>query len=377
MKISAPQEQLSHALKVAGRAVATRSPLPITTNVLLTIDDGRLRVSATNLDIAISTWIEAAVAEAGAITLPAKLLAEFVDTLPSAPVDLSVKDGSHSAHVAAGRYQANIRGMNADDFPAIPTASEQAAASIHPKMLKDMIEQVAFAAAVDDTRPTLTGAQATFSNDQLTLCATDGFRLAVRTGHLEGNAVGDFSANIPARTLLELARILPDDDEAVEIAVTPNRNQVVFRTSNLQVVSRLIEGTFPAYRQIIPTRFSTRVVINTGDLLKATKIASFFSRDNSNIISLEISPGGDAGVGAVVVTGSAAELGDDRAELDAVVSGDPMKVLLNSRYVSDLLGAVQSTQVGMELTGPHSACVFKPIDDVEYQHLIMPMHGGR
>ena len=149
MKITARQEQLSHALRVAGRAVAARSPLPITTNVLLVTDDGRLRLSATNLDIAISTWIDASVAEDGAITLPSRLLSEFVDTLPGGDVELTVKGGSHSAHVSSGRYEATIRGMAADDFPVIPTAGEQAAVSVPASLLKEMVEQVVFAAAME------------------------------------------------------------------------------------------------------------------------------------------------------------------------------------------------------------------------------------
>lgn len=378
MKISAKQEHMSHGLRVAGRAVATRSPLPITTNVLLGSDGDRLKISATNLDIAISTWIDASIAEEGAITLPAKLLSEFVDTLPGEPIDLTVKPGSHTAHLVSGRYEATIRGMDASDFPVIPAAEEQPAATVAPALLKEMIEQVVFAAAMDDTRPILTGVLATFSDQQLTLAAADSFRLAVRSGDLAGPASGDFSVIIPARTLSELAKIVPDGDEPVEITVTPNRNQVVFRAPDLHVVSRLIEGNFPNYRQIIPTKFATRVVVSTGELLKATKIASFFSRDNSNVITLEIQPGGEAGVGNVVVSGAAAELGEDRGEIDAVVNGGGARISFNSRYVSDVLGVVQSPQVGLEISGPNSAAVFKPIDSVDYTHVVMPMHvGGR
>ena len=376
MKVTAGQEQLSHALRVAGRAVATRSPLPITTNVLVLTEGERLKVAATNLDIAISTWVDAAIAEPGAITLPARLLSEFVDNLPPAPVDLTVKQGNNSAHLASGRFQANIRGMSADDFPVIPTADEEPAATIDPTLLKEMIEQVAFATAADDTRPMLTGVLATFSGPELTLAATDGFRMAIRSGELTSASTGDFSIIIPGRTLSELARILPEGQTPVEMAVTPNRNQIVFRAPDLHVVSRLIEGTYPNVRQIVPTKFATKVVVSTGDLLKATKTASFFSRDNSNAITLEIEPGGEAGVGNVVITVGAAELGDDRGEVDAVVNGGSAKVQFNSRYVADVLGVLQSPQVGLELTGPNSAAVFRPIDSVDYTHVVMPMHTG-
>jgi DNA polymerase-3 subunit beta len=198
----------------------------------------------------------------------------------------------------------------------------------------------------------------------------------MRKGELADSSSGDFSVIVPSRTLAELARVMPDGEALVEITVTPNRNQVVFRTTDLHVVSRLIEGAYPNLKQIIPTKFATKVVVSTGDLLKATKIASFFSRDNSNAITLEIQPGGEAGVGNVVISGAAAELGEDRGEIDAVVNGGSAKVQFNSRYVSDVLGAVQSSQVGLEISGPNSAAVFKPIDSVDYTHVIMPMHTG-
>jgi DNA polymerase-3 subunit beta len=153
----------------------------------------------------------------------------------------------------------------------------------------------------------------------------------------------------------------------------------MFVARDLHVVTRLIEGNFPNYRQIIPTKFATKVVVGTGELLKATKIASFFSRDNSNAITLEVKPGGEAGMGSIVISGAAAELGDDRGEIDAVVNGGTARVQFNSRYVSDVLGVVQSQQVGLEISGPNSAAVFRPIDAMDYTHVVMPMHttGGR
>jgi len=243
--------------------------------------------------------------------------------------------------------------------------------------LKAMVEQVVFAAAMDDTRPILTGALATFSGQSFSLAATDGFRMAMRSGDLENAASGDFSVIIPGRTLAELAKIVPDGDDPVEIAVTPNRNQIVFRTTDLNVVSRLIEGSYPNLKGLVPTKFATKVVVSRDDLLKATKMASYFSRDNSNAITFDIEPGGEAGVGVLAVTGAAAELGEDRGELDAVVNGGGAKVQFNSRYVSDLLGALDSQQVGLEITGPNSAAVFRPIDSVDYTHVIMPMHTTR
>ncbi|MGH2448605.1 MAG: DNA polymerase III subunit beta, partial [Chloroflexota bacterium] len=233
--------------------------------------------------------------------------------------------------------------------------------------------------AMDDTRPILTGVLATFSDNELTLAAADSFRLAVRSGLLTRKAAGDFSVIVPGRTLSELSRILQTSGEGegageVSITVTPNRNQIVFAAPDLQVVSRLIEGNFPNYKQIIPSKFATSIVVATGDLLKAAKIASYFSRDNSNVITLDVQPGAEAGVGNVVVSGVAAELGEDRGEIDAVINGAGTKISFNSRYVADVLGVVESTQVKLEISGPNSAAVFRPNDTVEYTHVVMPIH---
>jgi DNA polymerase-3 subunit beta len=379
------QEDLSKGLGVAGRAVAQRSPLPITTNILLETDDGRLKLSATNLEIAITTWVPATVTSEGKITLPARLLTEFVNALPNETVTLMLKAGSHTVHIHAGRFEADIRGMDADDFPRIPQAEEEPTARINAKLLKEMIEQVVFAAATDDTRPVLTGVQFVFSGDELTMAAADSFRLAIRTDKLDGPAIGDCSVIIPARTLTELSKILPDGDEPVAITVTPNRSQVVFESTNLHVVSRLIEGTFPNVKQLVPTKFQTKVIVNTGELLKATKVASFFSRDNSNMIVMDIVPSKDEDeapsevppAGLLTVTGAAAELGENHSALDAVVQGEKMSIAFNARYIADVLGVVDTEQVELEFTGPTSAAVLRPVDSVQYTHVVMPMHTAR
>lgn len=377
MKLACLQETLTKGLQTVGRAVAQRSPLPITSNILLETEEGRLKLSATNLEIAITTWVDATVSEEGKVTLPARLVTEFVTALPNENVTLEVKKGSHSCHMAAGRFEADIRGMDAEDFPRIPGAEEEATAHIDPKLFKNMIEQVAFAAAVDDTRPVLTGVQCTFSDSELTMAAADSFRLAIRTGSLEGDAAGDFSVIIPARTLSELSRILPDDDDAVAVTVTPTRNQIVFQAKDLHVVSRLIEGAFPNVKQLVPTKFLTSVQVDTAELLKATRVASFFSRDNSNMILIDVTPSASDGGGGVTVTGSAAEVGENHGELDAHVEGDEIHIAFNSRYVADALGAVQAPRVGLELTGPTSAAVIRPVDSEHYTHVVMPIHTSR
>jgi DNA polymerase-3 subunit beta len=372
VKLSSRQEDLSRGLQVAGRAVAQRSPLPITSNVLFEAEAGKLKLTGTNLEIAITTWVDAEIADSGRITLPSRLVTEFVNALPNESVTLEVKAGTQTCHLAAGRFEADIRGMDAEDFPRIPSPEDQPTAHIDARMLREMIDQVAFAAATDDTRPVLTGVQCLFSESELTMAAADSFRMAIRTGSVANAAAGDFSVIIPARTLLELSKILPDAEANVDITVTPNRSQIVFRTDNLLVVSRLLEGTFPNVKQLVPTRFQTTATVSTAEFLKAARVASFFSRDNSNMITLELAPS-NSGSGSMTVTGSAAEVGENHGELDAHVEGEAVKVAFNARYVQDALNAIQAPQVGLELTGRKTAAVIRPADTPSHTHVVMPI----
>ncbi|HEV3310262.1 MAG TPA: DNA polymerase III subunit beta [Chloroflexota bacterium] len=375
MKLTCSQENLSKGVQTVARAVAQRSPLPITSNILIETDGGRLKLSATNLEIAITTWIDATVSVEGKITLPARLLTEFVNALPNETVTLEVSKG-HTCHVHAGRYEADIRGMDAQEFPQIPSGDETPTAHIDAPLLKQMIDQVAFAAAADDTRPVLTGVQCLFSDGELTMAAADSFRMAICTGALDVTADAAFSVIIPARTLIELRKILPDGEERVALTVTPNRSQIVFQATDLHVVSRLIEGAFPNVRQLVPTKFQTTATVSTADFLKATRVASFFSRDNSNMITVDVVPGSgsNGSNGGITITGSAAEVGENHGELDAHVEGDEIHIAFNSRYVVDALGAMQSQQVGFDLTGPGSAAVLRPADSDRYTYVVMPIY---
>ena len=378
MKLTCGQENLSKGLQTVGRAVAQRSPLPITSNILLETDEGRLKLSATNLEIAITTWVDATVGEEGKITLPARLLTEFVTALPNENVTLEVKR-AQTCHVQAARFEADIRGMDAEDFPRIPGGDEKPTAFMDASLLKEMIEQVAFAASADDTRPVLTGVQCVFSDGELTMAAADSFRMAIRSGSLNVEGDAAFSVIIPARTLTELSKILPDGEDKVALTVTPNRSQIVFQAVDLHVVSRLIEGAFPNVKALIPTKFQTTVMAGTADFLKAARVASFFSRDNSNMIMLDATPGAEADgeYGGVTITGSAAEVGENHGQLDAHVTGEEMHVSFNSRYLAEALDAIPSPQVDLQLTGPTSAAVITPVGSTTHTYVVMPIHTTR
>jgi DNA polymerase-3 subunit beta len=283
-------------------------------------------------------------------------------------------------HLSCGRYESNMSGIDAEDFPPIPGVEEGASISVEAGALKDAIQQVAFAAAQDDSRPVLAGVLVRLEGERLTLAAADGFRLAVRTLELPTDVAQQLSMIVPARALSELARVLPDEEgKLVEIAATPNRSQVVFRFGDVQMVSRLIDGQFPDYARIIPASATTKAQMSTRELLQATKAASVFARDNSMIVRLNLAPPQDdqeLALGRVTVSSTSSELGDNTGDLDANVQGAEQQVAFNGKYLREALDALNAPQVQVEITGPASPGLFRPQggESVDYLHVIMPMH---
>jgi DNA polymerase-3 subunit beta len=297
----------------------------------------------------------------------------LVNSLPSDRVDLAQTDEAHTTAVTCARVKANIRGMDPDEFPLIPTVSEQPSAAVPADLLRAMINSVVFAAATDDARPVFTGVLATFAGDTLTFAAADGFRLSVRSATLAEAAAGDFSVIIPARTLAELGRILPDGEEPVEVTVTPNRSQVLFHTGSLDLISRLIEGQYVNYRQIIPQKYVARAVVSTAAWNKATRIAGFFARDSNNIVRVSLDPGEGEESGSLTIAANAADVGDNVNQIDAAIEGEPLTVAFNAKYISDVLGVITSYQVALELNGPAQPGVVRPQDGTDFLHVMMPM----
>jgi DNA polymerase-3 subunit beta len=284
-------------------------------------------------------------------------------------------------HLTCGRYEANIAGIDAEDFPPIPTVSGGASFAMEAAALKEAIGQVVFAAAPDDTRPVLAGVLVRLSHGTLTLAAADGFRLAVRT--VEVPAPGpDLQMIVPARALTEVARLLPTEEgEQVTVSCTANQNQVLFAFGKTEVTSRLIEGQFPDYQRIIPGEAKTQVVLSTGDFLRATRAATVFARDNSNIVRLECTPpreGAELAQGRVLVKSTSAEMGDNEGHLDASIQGEETQIAFNGKYLRDALEVIDSQQVALQITGPSSPGILRPVGEPNgYLHVIMPMHVAR
>jgi DNA polymerase-3 subunit beta len=239
-------------------------------------------------------------------------------------------------------------------------------------VLRGVINQVVFAASTDTTRGVLTGINTTFSGDIMTMTASDAYRLSVRSATLQTPSRADFTVLIPARAVSELGRILPYGDQPVSVSVTPNRSQILFHMENIDFLATLLSEQFVNYRQIIPKDYKTRVVANTADLQKAVKIAGLFARDGSSLLRLGIEPSGD-GAGTLSVSAETQDLGDNTSVVDAVINGTSLQIGFNSKYLAEALGAMNASQVAIELIGPTHAGVFRPVDGPDFLHVIMPV----
>jgi len=373
MKLSCLQENLSRGLGIVGRAVATRSTLPITQNILLAAEQSRLKLAATNLEMATTCWIGAKVEQEGSITAPARLLIDFVNSLPNDLIEVTLPPTSHTLELKSGRFQARINGIDAEDFPPIPQISDGVTTSIEAAALREGIAQVTFAAATEESRPVLTGINAELEGLELNLVAADGFRLAVHKTTLGTPVSEKATVIIPARTLNELNRLLADQEEPVEITINQQKTQLLFHLKNAEIVSQLIQGSFPNYSQVIPQSYTTRAVVDITEFMRVAKMSSIFARDASGIVRLVITPGVELTPGKVTVSAQAEEIGDNVSEIDALIDGEEAKIAFNVKYLSDVLSVLRQAQVAIEVTTPSSPGVIRPIGVDNYVHVVMPM----
>jgi DNA polymerase-3 subunit beta len=367
VKLSVMQENLARGLSVVSRAVSNRS-LPVLTNVLLKTEDGGLKLTATNLEIGITYWVPGKIETDGATSVPARLLTDLVNSLPGGePIVLELGDGE-TLHIKAGRFESNIKGIPADDFPTVQTAGERPITRVPQKVLRQALEETAFAAASDEARPILTGVLARFEGDQLTLAAADNYRIAVKTITVL-DPVEETSVVIPARALIELARILAEVDDPVSIVLAHSRNQLLFHVEGIDLVTRLIDGQYPNYQSVLPATHATRAVLDRDELLRAVRPAALIAHESANIVKLGVGLEGDP---AITVSANA-EVGDHIGRVEAAVEGDGTTIAFNARFLADVLTNVDAEQFALELNGPLSPGVFKPIGDDRYVHVVMPL----
>ncbi len=377
MRLSVLQEKLAKGLSIVSRAVENRPTLPVLGNVLLATEDARLRLSATNLELSITTWIGAKVERDGAITLPARTLVDLVNNLSNDRVDLTLDPATQTVNVRCGATTSNIKGIDAAEFPVIPVGGD-ADVVVPGKVLKEMINQTVFAAAKEDNRPILTGVYVQLDGNVMTMAAADGYRLAVRTTEIEQHFARPVEMVVPARALSEIGRIIGDEDDVVTITLPTDRDIVLFHLKQTDVATQLLEGKFPDFSAIIPRSYVTSTVMYTSDLLAACKRAEIFARDSAYSATIFVKPSSGPGEpGAVRIAGRSAERGDNEGLLDASVEGEALNISFNIRYLIDVLNVIDDDQIVFESNGPANPGVIRPKDRDDFVHVIMPMSLNR
>lgn len=380
MKVTVLQENLARGLGIVSRAVSPRSTLPVLANVLVATDEGRLRLSATNLELGITCWIGAKIADEGSTTVPARTFNDLVGTLADKQIDIELNVRTQSLHISSGASNTDLKCIDAQEFPIMPVVDPTQGIQLNVTDLKEMIQQVAFAASDDQARPILTGVYVNIKGNKIIMAAADGFRLSVRKAELSSSVPHPIMVVIPSRALTELARIATDGDQTVTMVLPPGRNQIVFRLRDVEIVSQLIDGAFPDYEQIIPRKCDTRAVLSTSAFLKAVKQAEIFAREGSYIARLNLNPGGELTPGQVEITSQADETGHNENQVDASIDGPHLLIAFNVRYLREVLDVIKTPNVALETTTNTSPGVIRPVggqsEDGEYIHVIMPMHLG-
>jgi DNA polymerase III subunit beta len=376
MKVTVLQESLARGLSIVSRAVSPRSTLPVLSNVLIASDEGRIRLSATNLELGITCWIGAKIEEEGSTTVPARTFVDLVGTLPQEQVSLNLTAATQSLNVRCGASNTDIKCIDAQEFPPLPVPDMEGAILLNVADFKEMISQVVLAASADEARPVLMGVLVTVDKDTITMAAADGFRLSVRKGTLSQAVPQPVTAIIPARALGELARVASDGTDTISMVMPKGRGQVVFRMKEVEVVSQLIDGTFPDYQQIIPRSYKSRTILSTPALLKACKQAEIFAREGSNVARLDIKSAGDLEPGAVEISAQSEETGSNETIVAATIDGVGLLIAFNVKYLREVLEVIKAPNVALETSASNAPGVIRPVGDDNFLHVIMPMHLG-
>ena len=377
MKVTILQENLARGLSIVAKAVSPRSTLPVLANILIATDEGRLRLSATNLEMGITCWIPARIDEEGSTTVPARTFSDLVSTLPSDQVLLKLDPQTQTLNVRGGSSTNDIKCIDSQEFPPLPVPDFEGAVQINSGDFREMIHQVVFAASSDEARPVLMGVLVQVDKDKLTMAAADGFRLSVRKAILSTPSAAPLSSIVPAQALKELARVANDAEEPIYMVLPKGRGQVVFRVKDVEIVSQLIDGTFPDYQQIIPRSYKSRTLVSTSSLLKACKQAEIFAREGSNVARFNIKTAqGEMQPSEVEISATSEETGKNETIVEATVDGGGLLIAFNVKFLREALEVIRTPNVALETSAPNAPGVVKPVGDDQFLHVIMPMHLG-
>lgn len=367
MKITCTKENLAKALSIVGRTVATRATLPVLSNVLLSASDGRLKLTSTDLEIGVSTWIGGQVEAEGALTIPARLLTDFVTNNRDPKIELTIAGSTLT--LKSDHFEAHINGIEASEFPSIPEIQGEAMLTISAKTFLDAVKQVIIAPAIDDTRPVLAGVMFSIKEGVLKMVATDSYRLAEKKITLEKKPTNFSDIIVPSRSLNEILRIIGAASDIKDISISISENQVLFVIGDTQIVSRLIEGNFPSYEQIIPTVEQTKATVDCDEMASIVKMAALFAKESANNIKLLFQKD------QLVAKSMSAQIGDNVSNMPAEVEGKEVEVAFNAKYLIDFLSVVGEKNIRLSINDRLSPGVLRPAKDKDYMYIIMPLRA--
>ena len=375
MRVKLPQETLVKSLSTVARFVSPKPSLPVLGNILLSVEEGKLKLSATNLQMGINFWLPAKIQEEGEITVPAKILLEFVSSLPPQEISLALED--KILHLSCGSFEANINGIDPEEFPSLVKIEGEPTLTLSASDFASSLTPVCFAASLEEGRPVLTGVLTEIEKEKISFVATDGYRLSWKKMEIDNSSLKKkIELLVPAKVLEEIIRIIHETkEEKVKIFVLEKQNQIVFSFEKIQVSSRLIEGSFPDYQKVIPKESKTEVEVEVEELTQAVKVASIFARNSANIIKISCDPK----VG-LQLSANTKEVGDNVSKVEAKIKGEPLEIAFNSRFVLDLLNNISSEMLLLEFSGNLAPGVFRLLSkkgvDKSFLHLIMPVRVG-
>lgn len=370
MKLSLLQENLDKALSHVSQFTSSKTQLPILNNILFSTDSGRLKLSATNLSLAINYWLGAKIDKEGTVTIPNKEITDFVSYLSAGRLDFEL-NSKQLVTITSPKAQSTFTTQPASDFPDMPQFDPKTAFTLDLSLLRDSVEKIAFASAIDDSRPVLTAVSCQFSSDAITLVATDGFRLSIKDIKLTQPL--DFKLDpkndtflVPAQSLRQLIK-LSEADKIVKVGLTTDKNQLVFVLEDVEIISRLLEGDYPDYNRIVPESSTTKVFINRADLDQAVKIASVFASSSANVVRFNVKSSG------LTLSANSPQVGQNQANLDCRLEGNPVEIAFNYKFVADFLSICQGDEIVLELNDSLSPGIFRDQSDPHFTHIIMPV----
>lgn len=367
MKFSCLQENLARGLNIVSRAVSIKAPLPVLSNVLLETEDGRIKLAATNLETTIITFVGGSIEEEGSITVPAKLIKDFVTNLSPSTVKAHTED--EILFLQSEKTKSKFNGISAEDYPDLPSFPENAEyIELNPSTFSTIVSHVSFASGSDDSRSAVfTGVLLDYKEGVLTVASTDGFRLSEKTMELEGK-LHDFSIIIPAKTLLEVSKIFLNSEEPIKFTIESDKNKALFMAGDTFVSTSLIEGEYPDYKRIIPSDSILNAAFIAEDFLEAVKLTNIFAKEGNSTIKIRFDP-----EGFLKLSSLAEESGEHESQVAAEIEGDILEIAMSSRYLLDYLSNVKSEKVSFSTNGNISPCSFKSSEHEDFIHIIMPM----